>query len=220
MSTPNFRCQYCSKGPFASEQAVNHHIALKPNCKRKQAEAIMRLVSERDPFHDPYDPELAGRGSSSPSPTDNELAELSDGDDFDASNFDVNLHVREFDTHEQLMGLPVDEMEVDAGSGERYDDDLEDNGSDLEDSEPQKSSSSPCSVPYPGAGRLYEKAICSFERRRLKELEKNEKGWGLFKDEKHHQLAEWILTSGLSNKKLDELLATEVVSPFTLQETV
>lgn len=204
MSNVKLHCQYCLKDSFTTEEAINHHISLKPDCKRKQAEAIRRLVSERDPLHNPYDPEFAGRGSPSPPPFDD--FGLTDDEDLAIpSNWNVDLNAREVDTN----GLfPPNAMEVDVEKGDITEE---------EELEPEidglpKPASFPYAVPYPGAARIYGKAACAFEKRRLNELKRGEAGWGLFKDEKHHQLAEWILTSGLSNKKLDELLATEVVS--------
>lgn len=117
--------------------------------------------------------------------------------------------IEEFD-----FQIPADEH--DQNNPENYENDLSDRDDDVDDPRPTPTSSQPLVERYPHqAATTYGKAPTPFEKRRQDESAGNSRASGPFDDVEQYELAEWIVMSGLSGKKVDKFLKLRSVSSLS-----
>lgn len=208
-------CPYCNKF-FEDEEGVNRHVSHSANCRSKRQRVIEKIASKQK-VYDAYDPEDIPRNDE-PSPFAN--IHYSNTENFEDSFFQSNAPpTLSFEEVRVDESLSPDESEDDGDADDAellVDNDDGDNSMELQpeakrDVDPLVRLE-PYAEVYPGAACVIDQSPTRFEKRRKREGEKGESdGWGPTIDEAHHELAEWLMTAGISQAKMDSYFKLQVV---------
>ena len=131
-------------------------------------------------------------------PTQHANEVVFDSDNDMAQDFEVPVIYEEY----QHFGSPVPGVEVAATVGD-----------DEETSRWIEEFPSPAGVPI-GEG------ISTFEERRRDQVKNNELPWSPFESQEEWELVQWLMTSGISQKKIDAFLNLEMVRFYKLKHEV
>lgn len=218
-------CQYCGQR-FASDEGVNRHIAHAPECKREYNQEVLRRLQKR-PQYDVEDPQGLSRLRN------DDIQDRPDsfyegdgvdfGDDYEGPQMamigtaeelgdeaEVLARLEDLDGEEDERLSPSDtETLIEDGEVEETLD-----SSQAPENELHSSFRQPHREFFPGAGRVYDEAETTYEKRRSKEKWANQSPWDKMIDGAHFELAEWILTSGISKAAIDSLFKLNLVSPY------
>jgi hypothetical protein len=192
------QCPYCPKW-LKNQQAVNRHIGQSERCRTKR-QRVVADITLSDRLYDPFDPADIS-SDDEPSAEVMHAMTLIPPDEYADVTFEEYTELLEpedvfFEEDEDLEA----EAEADAEEAEDEGEDLEEENVDEPMAYPR--SQNPFIVEHPTAAATFGQGQTRFEARRQAELENGDDGWGSFIDQAHHELAEWLLGSGLSHAKM------------------
>jgi hypothetical protein len=184
------RCPYCFTDT-ASRQGLHSHMMQKKTCREKmEADAYISESASQTENNNSYSP-TQHANEVGPGNLDNDL------DNDMAQDFEVPVIHEEH----QRSGSPIPGVQVAATVEE------EDNE---ETSRWIEEFPSPAGVPI-GEG------VSTFEEWRRDQVKNNELPWSPFESQEEWELVQWLITSGISQKKIDAFLNLEMVRFYKLK---
>lgn len=198
----DYKCPYCSR-TFDSEEGVNRHISHMPACLEKQHEATSRILANYKSEH--------GDIRLDPCDRDEDLPE-------EFLNF-FELQDTEGYLDNQFPNPPTainDKAHSDGDSdsdaqGERSDSDTNEEAELLKAGTPlERKKAGPFVEQFSGAAEVLGHRRTAFGQRLAEENANGIRGVRLH-DELHHELARWLMSSGLSQAKVDDFLKLKLV---------
>lgn len=202
-----YRCPYCFTDT-KSQRGLHSHMMQKKACRESmEADAyISETASETTATGNEQ------RNSNSPTRQANEVDAENPASN-NETDFELPRHSRSPSPHvaaatsPKLPTLAVPSSPNHRATVEDADEDAEDADEDADATEARWIEE----FPYPAGVPIGEGVSC-FEEWRRDQKRKNEPPWSPFESREEWELAQWLITSGISQKKIDALLKLKLVS--------
>jgi hypothetical protein len=197
-------CEYCGKGPFATQDGLNKHIGQSKDCQKKDRLAFKSYTSTL--WKNTPDASNHLPSSQSPPPDETPGARVED--------LEHDLHAVEQnfsrDSTTDMSDLPIPQNHTNQPQRNRFRVTIE----EIEET-PE---SGHYFEEYPTerkAGAAWGKDQPSFVRIQREQQENGTSKWGPFKDQDEWELAQW-LSKNVGQKQTDTFLKLNIVSTYNL----